>query len=596
MLFTSEQQLVSFVTTQKLPEWQTKLFCKYRDQIQVHSKGLLFHKIDTLFPNENPESKANRLLSFEPITKGSYNKGVSNIFRIFNNSSYSCQASENTVNKILENNFNNKNLFAYFLDLWVDSSLKQDPNSLIVIYPDKFMEGKTFDQVISIPSEHIVYFDDDTFIFKSEEESKVERKMSAVQSTSTWFYDHSIARPNVAESARNIYNEKIDLIWQRTVYHAFVQNKLFRIEQQEDANQYEVTEFDLGANTLPPVIQSGGVLADRNVYECFLSPFIYFGNLALLQHSQHTAVNFTFSFPRMSEVQPVCDYPTCNNGWISCDITDLNPTGQTSCPSCKGTGYKAVQSPYKVYVKRYNPNGLEDNESLNVDDVRYYSPDVAILDYSKNEWRNYLKAAETAIFIQQQVYTGNVQSAESKDIDLEELYAFLISVSKVFYDRVRFVIQAFENYLNSRPVNVSITIPYSFAILTEQEAFLALNNILSSNAPSLIKGNQVDNFISKFISDNSPVKKAYQVLKQVDLLFLKNDNEINLLKSNNIVSADQWAIHTWAYPLLVRMYETDKTIFEKEVKDIAATLNTELSNYKSVPTDLKTTLQQTFAQ
>lgn len=597
MIFIDDDALVSFVTKAQLPDWQTKLFSKYRNEIQVHSKGQLFYKIDRLFPNENPLSKDHRLLSFEPITKSSFNKGITNIMRIFGNSSYTCEASEETMKVITEHNFDDKNLFSYFLDQWVSNALALDPNSLIVTYPPDFIKDKTFDQVIFIKSDNIVYFDSDTFIFRSEEESDVKYEVETIRINNEIFFDTSINSLNLRETVANSYSEIITTKFVRTVYHAFVQDKFYRIEQGiENPNAYTLTTFSMPFAT-PPVIFAGGMRAENRTYESFLATFVPFGNLALLQHSQHTAVNFIYSFPRMSEIQSPCENELCHNGLVDCEVSEIFPEGKCPCKVCRGTGYTSVQSPYKTYVKRYDPTGLtEDNKALlEADDVKFYTPDVGILNYSKEEWKDYLEMAEMAIYVQQKVQTGNVESAKSKEVDLTELYAFLMRIAKTFYDRLRFVIQQFENYTVSNPAQVTVNIPFSFAILSEQEAFDALNTILSSNAPSIIKGNQVETFILKFVSQSSPIAKAYNVLKLVDVLLLKNDNEISTLKANNIVTAEQWSIHTFSYPVLMQMYEGNRDLFDQEAERIAEQLNLQLQQYKPPASALASALQNRFA-
>jgi hypothetical protein len=595
MIFNDIQALADFAQKAKLPSWQAKLFEKYRDQVQVHSKGELFYKIDRLFPNEHPMSKCHRVMAFEPVTKASFLKGISNIMRIFSNSSYEAEASEKTIEYITKHYFDNKNLFSYFLELWITKALGDDPNSLIIVYPKEYNDSKPYEQVLAIPSEHIVHYDEDSVIFKSEEESEVEYTVEQHHVHNEIFFDYDLGRNNIRQAEENTYSNKLKVKFIRTTFHAFVQDKFYTIVQRkDDSDKYDVTEYDVGTNTYPCAVFAGGMKAERQIFESFLSPFVPFGNLALLQHSQHTAVNSIFSFPRMSEVQSPCD-AQCNNGEIICDVSEAHPDGRMECPTCHGTGYRAVQSPYKVYIKKFDPSGLNANDNLNVDDVRYYSPPASTLEYSKNEWKDYLDMAEQAIYVQQKMETGNIPSAKSKEVDLEELYSFLLRVSKVFYDRLRFIIQCFENYLNNAPIEITVHIPFSFAILNENEAFDALNNILTSTAPEIIKSNQVDNFITKFVSVSSPVKKAYQVLRLVDLLLLKTDNEIGNLKANNIVSADQWVTHTFAYPVLMQLYEADKQLFLEDNQFIADKLKLALETYKPQASELKSVLLNKFA-
>lgn len=591
MTFESLEKLFEFAIKGKLPEWQTQLFCKYRDEVQVHSKGLLFRKVNTLFPNEHPDSKNTRILCFEPITRGSFLKGISNINRIFTNSSYNADASETTMNEAQKEVFNGKNLFGYYRESWLKTCLGEDPNCLMVVYPPEYVQERNVNQLCFVVSENIIWHDKETTIFVSIEESeKTYETITGEVVDNRIFYDVTIGRKNVIETKKDLtFNSTLKTKWVRKVFHVFQDNKFYRLEQQkEDVNKIDFEEYDIQNFDLPPCVFAEGQKTNL-VNESFLNSFIAFGNLALIQHSQHMAVNFNFSFPRMSEIATACDYPKCDGGIVICDIDEAHPLGTMNCPKCNGTGAISIQSPYKIYQKKFDPNGMQDNENLlNAKPVEFFTPDVAILDYSKNEWQSYLELAEMAIFIQQKVQTGNVQSADSKNIDLDELHAFLIGIAKGFYHGLKFVLQCYENYYNASPVMVNVNIPYSFAILTEAEAFDSLNKIITSPAPDIIKGYKIESFINKFVSENSPVKKAYNVLKQVDVLLLKNTNEISTLKGNSIVTAEQWAIHVFAYPLLMQMYSIDETLFENEVAFIANKLETELVPYIPKEADLKT--------
>lgn len=589
MTFESLEGIIQFAKKAKLPDWQTELFCKYADEIRVHSKGLLFAKIDTLFPNEQPESKANRLLAYEPITTGSFHKGLSNINRIFSNSSYKIEASPNTIEQAKKEVYgDDKNLFDYYLQQWLETALSDDPNSFVVTYPPEFVDKSGICQTCFIPSSLLVFRDNETVIFKSEFESKVSFDFKTVDNYSKLFYDESINGFNISRTGRATFNQRLEMRFEKTTYHVFTQNMFYSIKPTEDATKFDVYELKLKNFTLPPIHFVEGKKINR-VNQSFLHSFIPFANLALLQHSQHTAVNFNFSFPRMSEIQNTCDIPNCNNGYIECDVSTDFPEGIKPCAKCRGTGKISIQSPYKIYVKELKTGGIDpDNSHLDYDDVKFYTPDVSILTYSKDEWKNYLELAETAIFIQQKVKTGNVQSEGSKLVDLDELHAFLINIARAYFNGFRFVLQCYENYYNSNPVKVSVNVPYSFAILTEEEAFQTLNTILVSNAPDLIKGNEVDNFISKFISEGSPIKIAYQVLKAVDILLLKNSNEISILKSNNIVTPGMWAIHTFSFQVLMQMYSEDQKLFQNEISKIKDLLLESLKQYMPVEMDLKT--------
>jgi len=592
--FQSEKDLVSFVIGKKLPEWQRKLFKKYAEAVQVHSQGEIFYKLNTLFPNEHPESKKNRILAFESVTEASFGRAANNVNRIFKNSSYTVEASEKVLQYTSEHTFDGMNFFAWFLDEWVKFALKQDANSRIVVYPPEYVEKYGTGPVVFIESCHIKYLSNDMVIFISEKESVVDYEIEEVHVWSETFYDQTINRPNFREARENTYTPKMKATFKKYVYHVFMKDfGLIRISQTEDAKEYDIEEFEFKQEFLP-VIDAGGEKSKHNVNKSFLNPFVSFGNLALLQHSQHTAVNFTFSFPRMSEIQTPCDAEGCQNGQILCETeADQSEYGDRKyCGKCGGSGYTRNQTPYKVYVKQYDPQGLEsDNKHLDVDDVKYYTPDTSILEYSKSEWKDYLEMAETAVYISQRVATGNVESAESKQIDRDDMYSFLTKVGQCFFQRLRFVLQCFENYMIASPVQVSVEIPYSYAILSESEAFTALKDILSSNVPVMLKASQVDSFVNKFISQSSPVRKFIDVLKVVDPLLYYTNAEIAGFKANMIVTPEQFAVHVFAFPTLQNMFFNDKDLFAKDTNQIVATLKKDLEQYKPEPVkDLKTKL------
>lgn len=605
MKFNNIEEIVAFVSKGlKLPEWQEQLFSKYRKEVRVHSKGELFYKIDRLFPNEHPVSKQHRVLSFESVTKGSFWKAVNNVQQIFQNSSYTATASESTIDFITGDNFEGQNLFSFFLEKWCSTAIPDDPNSLIVVYPFEFMKkGKTFSQVLFIPSEHILFRDAETVVFLSEQESEVKYNLKATRIDTEIVYDQEINTLNrvekMAEASRNSYSGIIEVEFKKKVYHVFTLDGFYRFEETEQgSNEFFFYSVVHNKNFLP-CVSAGGRDAGKGVFESFFSVFVSFGNLALLQHSQHTAVNFIYSFPRMSEIETPCDAFGCNAGKIMVEISDTYKEGWKPCAKCGGSGYATNQTPYKIYRKRLEPNTMNEDVAravLNADDVKYYTPPTDVLNYSKTEWRDYLELAEGTVYVSQKVKTGNVESAASKEQDFKDRYNFLSAISKVFYNRLRSVIQFEENYLNASPVEVSVNVPYSFAIVSEGEAFEEMQLILNSNAPVIIKANRIENFINKYVSQNSPVKKVFQVLKRVDLLLFYSDAQIQGQKAAGIISAEQWAFHVFAFPVLSKMFVDNPALFDLEEAAIENQLKEALKPYIPNTQDLKSKLIESMGK
>lgn len=576
--------------TKKFPEWKHRYYKRVAHGLQVHTKGQLFSKIDTLFPNEHPDSKAHCLATYEPITKSSVWKGINNISRIFSNSSFTIDVGEELKEYLEAYNHEGSNLLTHFLDLWVHKAVAEDPNGLFVVYPPDYAEGRDMCPLQFVRSEHIRACgrlpDGTQFVaFASEHDSTVEYNMERIATKREVFYDEDVRRLNAVTFTETTYNERLEVKIVKEVVHLVTLDGILIYEAAKPELGYTVANFAEPLSALP-VFPAGGPIADMAdmpLFESFVGPFIPFGNLALLQHRNHRAVDLQFSYPRMSELQTPCDAPGCLGGEIKVPKSEQFPAGLRNCLRCKGHGFVTSQSPYKSYQRKYDPNDMGNNEHLKVPPVEFYSPDVGIVSYSKEAWRDYLKMAEEAIFVMQKVYTGQVQSEESKNVDLEDLYAWLLNISKVFYNNMRMVLQALEDYVARSPVKVAVEKPYSFAVLTEEEAFVALNNILGSNTPVFVKANQVENFVSKFVSKTSPITKALVVLKQYDPLLFYSTNEVQLFKSSNAITQEMWTKHILGYPTLLKLYEQDKTLFDEPVEAIAAKIDADIATYKIPP-------------
>lgn len=596
--FKSDKDVVSFAIRSTLPDWQKKLFERYADAVRVHSNGLIFCKINTLFPNEQEGSKDHRILAFESITEPSFCRAANNINRIFKNSSYNVEAADKTIDYISLNLHEGKNFYNWFLDEWITWALKEDANSRIVVFPPEYvLEGNPACEFVD--SEFIRYLGKDGILYVSERESVVTHDLQEKTIVTEKFYDQSINGVNFKDVQKNTFTPRVTTSIKRYVYHLFVRGKgFYRIEQLEKqgakGEDYQVDFYSFKGDHLP-VIDSGGEKGKFDVNKSFLQPFVPFGNLALLQHSQHTAVNFMYSFPRMSEVATPCDDPTCDEGFIMCETDeDKKMFGDKKpCKACGGSGYKTNQTPYKVYRKKYDTQGTPDEmKYLEIPDVQFYTPPTAILDYSKNEWQSYLEKAETAVYIQQRIRTGNVEAAKSKEIDREDLYAFLSRVGQCYFSRLKFVIQSMQNYLYpGKKSEVSVAVPYSYAIMSESEAYDALKDILTSSLPIPLRASSVEGFINKFISQASPVRKFIEVLRIADPLFYYTNNEISSFKSSNVVSEEQLSNHVYSYPILQKLYHENKDLFLLDVPKIVSKLQAELKKIAPKPiNDIKTAI------
>jgi len=112
------------------PEWE-----HVRETMFVHTRGKKPGKILTeRRPNEDPEIKRYREMIYEPITKGSIQKAIDKLYRIFQNANFSIQVSDE-LNAYLSTVKFNENFFYSYIQKFVVPRMIEDPNGWLVWIP-----------------------------------------------------------------------------------------------------------------------------------------------------------------------------------------------------------------------------------------------------------------------------------------------------------------------------------------------------------------------------------------------------------------------------------------------------------------------------
>jgi hypothetical protein len=587
--------IVKLIEEGKMPEWWTSYAAQISYNLQVHTKGQMLDKVTGLYPHEHPDSQRHVVQSYESITKGSIWKAINNIIRVFNNSSYNIQISDKTRSIIEEYQRNEGSFFSQFLESWIKYAVAEDPNGLCVTYPLEY----TDDLYRYVCFKDIISITDEILIFKSYEESEKKIELLEEQYCREFFWDYQYSKdglphPNSRSTTVRTYNRRLDTKYLNTVFHVFTKTmfiRFFKDNPSQTEYQYQFIKFGKELDTLP-YFENGGVEIEPDLYESFVQPFVPFGNLALMAHRNNRAVDLMFAYPRMSELQTECDKCNAIGYLMSEDNTKV------TCDKCHGNRYITAQSPYKVYIKTADNNFNTDGKIITEDSVKFYTPDTGILNYAQEQPGYYLEKAEEAVFVQQKIKTGNVEAAKSKELDQEGLFAWLYNISKVLYGNLEMFLQYMENY-NGTGFEVSVERPYSFAILSESEAFEALTTLLASNAPTFMKGPQIDNFINKFVSESSPVKRFLEILKKYDPLLYLSNEDIASNKGLGAIQTKELIRHVYAFPTLTRLYGLNPNLFEQEddkiIEQVDKEIQAKYDNTKDIRMALNPILNQQVA-
>ncbi|MCQ4139231.1 hypothetical protein [Chryseobacterium sp. EO14] len=525
---------------------------KKKLDLQVHTKGKIYDKTFTVFKNEEPSASNFVASTYEPITKSSIWKGIDNISRIFKNTGFEIASDAKTVAFVSESKIKDK-----IIHNFVNGSMASDPNTFAVPYYD---EVKKVWEVEFIESCLVKHIDEDSISFIDEDQSKYKIEIEHYK-----FLKNSHHKDYRDDCLMSSYPKKV--FDEKNITYVYISRDQY-IVIKFDGKEYIATLNDLPAG-IEPYVSTGVNREFEIVSDSPVSPFIPFGNISLIQHRAARSVENIFGYPRMSEIELPCD--NCMHGREKCEVTDECPTGDRECTKCHGTGSLSLQSIFKIYKRK-----ISENPDLNVDidPVKFHTPDVGILEYTSKSWQNTLRLGEDSIYVQQIVETGNVQSAKSREKQLEQMYSWLDRLSNYFYQSAEKIINNFCLLNGYRKVNIEK--PISFAIMNELESFEYLNSIVNSNSPIFIKTVHIENFLKKYISSSNPIIRVVDILKKVDMFCFYSMEDLQKMSNSGVIDDKDWKVHAYAFPLLNQMYATDPELFYNDDSSIINRLNEKL--------------------
>ena len=485
------------------PEWEN-----VRETMFVHTRGKKPGKILTeRRPNEDPEIKKYREMIYEPITKGSIQKAIDKLYRIFQNANFSIQVSDE-LNAYLSTVKFNENFFYSYIQKFVVPRMIEDPNGWIVWIP--VGEGlinptiKVDVEPLIISTEQIKYLDKNHITWLDEKEKSRIKK------------------------SNKFVNEGL-------VYYTLTDVGFYKHVQYGDDRkiQFEIIPIYMHNIGKVPGCVLGGDLTPEKYFESYFSAFVPFANEAIRQYSDWQGVMTTSAFPYREEVGETCDAKGCRDGIIY----DSENEEHDMCRKCNGTGRIVSRSPYGVFI-REKGNAAFTGESGNDPLIRFVTPPVDIIQYSGDAWQVLLKKAEDALHLNM---IEEAQSGVAKIIDREDSFAQLTKISNNIFDEIIYkslvYIEAYRNVTNPQPPN--IIKPISFSMKTEWDLMQEIINLTDRNAPVSFLIETTKDLARKRFSGNKAVSRLVEVLVSYDPIYtISSKDKISMMQAGIIEKED----------------------------------------------------------
>ena len=521
---------------------------KVRETMFVHTRGKNpEHILTQRRPNEDPDVQKYRLSIYEPITKGSMNRAIDKLFRIFQNANFSIQVSDELNTYLSEHKFDGQFFYSY-IQKFVVRRMIEDPNGFLVWIP--VGPGLT-DPTVKVDVEPLLIMSDQIKYLD--------------HTTITW----------IAEDERSMIRENGKTVEHGRVYYTLTDTGFFRHSQfgnsiDKKFDTVIIYQHDMG---VCPAIILGGDLTDDHFFDSYFSAFVPFANEAIRQYSDWTAVMTTSAFPYREETAETCDAKGCRDGVVYNSDRDEHDT----CSKCKGTGRVISRSPFGVFLREKGNAALGTDSGSNEPMVRFISPAVDIIKYSGEAWETLLKKAEESLHLNT---IDEAQSGTAKQIDREDSFSQLTKISNNLFDEIIFKSLVFiEKYRNvTNPMDPVIVKPISFSMKTENDLIDELNKLTDKNAPIAFLVESTKDLARKRFSGNKSVSRMVEILVSFDPIYHLNTKDKQMLLASGTIRKEDLLKSLFAYKTLTAMVADNGTEFlEQPLSVIFAELDRQMA-------------------
>jgi hypothetical protein len=495
---------------------------------------------DTLLkrrPNEEEHILNYRIANFRAITYGSMNKALDDCYRIVSGISYTVSAPEN-VKDFLNNNVivdytisgqNEVINTKLFIEKMCLKRGIEDPNGFLIWLPGGEGITDSSQKVIPQPrlvlSSQFVYADKNVFIYKSEEKSP-------------------------------LYDKEDNIVMEGEIYFFITREEIWTMYQigtvsDPQWEQEMVYRHDMGAF---PIIVFGGDMNQEGYYDSYFSPYLAFGDEAIVQFSDWQATMVTSSFPTIEEFANECYIREVNK--------DNKPTDNEENFSGGGNGNSELKpmhrGPYGIIYRKIPIANLNDDTlPVEIASRRYIAPPIEVAKEAKESWKDMIDLAEKALNIDQMV--GVDQSGKAKLLDKEGQYSMITKIGTNFFDNIYLnSLKIIDCYLNRGKFSKSgcvIGKPTTFWVKNELDLIQEITTLKAGNAPSFFLAEATVDLGKKRFSGNPVNERILKFISMYDPCFVKTDSEKNMMLASGVIDKEIFIRSLYMFPILNQMVE-----------------------------------------
>jgi hypothetical protein len=554
-----------------MPAYQSEWIKVYTD-MAVHTRKVI--PTETLLsrrPNESEEVKCYRISQYRPITYGSMNRAMDELYRIVSSINFVLNCNDGTKNLMNENIFGGFS-FNLFLQQVVLRRMIEDPNGLLVWLPGGNGVSDNSEKVTPVPylvcSQDIHYMDQDVLSFLSHEKSPV------------------------IENKQTVYDGKVFYILTKTEFYKLIQygkksDNTFKAELFYEHGIGEVPRIILGGDYIKPE----GEYSHHGYFDSFFSPYLAFGNEAICQFSDWQAVMVTSSHPIREEFATECELIPVSEQARSQRIPPEGEVNQDE--EYKPSKYilkPMSKSPYGTILRRPKKaqEGVFDEAVLapEIPSVRFIHPDINIAKYCGESWEKLIAMAEDALHLN---LGQGLLSGEAKKVDRKAQESMLLKIGNNFFDNIYYssvvYIDAYYRYVAADRKGITIDKPANYDLKTEQDIVEEISTLKEKHAPDFFVANSAMDLANKRFSGDRVMRKVFDIIQVRDPLFTYTIDEKSKVALGGAVPKTLYTDSVMIYSILTQISKdmTAAAFLQTDNNKIIEEFNKRVAVYYAAP-------------
>ena len=498
-------------------------------------------------PNESPKEFEYRKSIWKPITKPYIGRFVAATNRIWNERNYSVAWGEEEHEQYFDEQFPlHRSIFSYFQQVVMRQKFK-DPNGFIAPWVESMPAPNELTDVMLVIWEtpQVRAYESQKYLLaERQEKSWIKKRGKMVREGRQFvFYDDT-----------NIWMV-IQLRW----------------DAEDNAGQYEFTPFfDTGEGhglQRFPVWQLRGkpikFIEGQILWESYMADALPSLECALIDHSTLQMSKYAHAFPVKVEYVDPCPEPQCISGKIIRDIDGKQ--SYVDCPRCAGHGTK-TGSPLGTYQVLMTDAQGRGKTNFPTNPLQFVSPDPTILEFTRKEIKEAIHEAFALlnIDVSNELARGS-ETALGKQIDREELFAFLLTLTTECFDLAQNSIEALGQIRYGKEFKAPvITPPTTFKLREDREL---MEEISHPDVPDHIKRAQLAELHDVRFSSDSVTQARFRLIRIADKFLTKTDEQVRMMMASGSVDPVEFNIHCFISNYIELELLEDANFFAKTITE-----------------------------